>query len=100
MCEVYGEKLSIFIIQSVLGVNNYCLVFRFKDTMTNTVGHRNTEIALELGLLYNPSDALKIGLVDQLVSENDVLATATQTMAKWLTIPGILHAAKELKISK
>ncbi|KAM9346605.1 enoyl-CoA delta isomerase 1, mitochondrial-like [Symphorus nematophorus] len=55
--------------------------------MTNTVGHRTTEMALELGLLYNPSDALKIGLVDQLVPEDQTLTTATQTMTKWLTIP-------------
>lgn len=63
-------------------------VCRFKDTMTNTVGHRTTEMALELGLLYNPSEALKIGLVDQLVPEDQVLTTATQTMTKWLAIPG------------
>ncbi len=57
----------------------------------NTVGHRTTEMALELGLLYNSSEALKIGLVDQLVPEDQVLATATQTMMKWLAIPGTLH---------
>lgn len=56
--------------------------------MTNTVGHRTTEISLELGLLYSPSEALKIGLVDQLVPEDQVLATATQNMSKWLTVPG------------
>lgn len=61
--------------------------------MANTVGHRNTELALELGLLYNPAEALKIGLVDQLVPEDQVLATATQTMTKWLAIPGTLHSA-------
>nr|XP_033499779.1 enoyl-CoA delta isomerase 1, mitochondrial [Epinephelus lanceolatus] len=59
----------------------------FKDTMSNTVGHRQTEMALELGLLYNPSEALKIGLVDQLVPEDQVLTTATQMMSKWLAIP-------------
>lgn len=62
--------------------------YRFKDTMINTVGHRTTEISLALGLLYSPSEALKIGLVDQLVPEDQILTTATQTMAKWLTIPG------------
>ncbi|XP_041813152.1 enoyl-CoA delta isomerase 1, mitochondrial [Chelmon rostratus] len=61
--------------------------FWFKDTMMNTVGHRTTEIALELGLLYKPSDALTVGLVDQLVPEDQVLTTATQTMTKWLAIP-------------
>ncbi|XP_076609750.1 enoyl-CoA delta isomerase 1, mitochondrial [Chaetodon auriga] len=61
--------------------------FWFKDTMINTVGHRTTEIALELGLLYKPSEALTVGLVDQLVPEDQVLTTATQTMTKWLSIP-------------
>ncbi|XP_039980283.1 enoyl-CoA delta isomerase 1, mitochondrial [Xiphias gladius] len=61
--------------------------FWFKDTMINTVGHRTTEIALALGLLYSPSEALKIGLVDQLVPEDQVLTTATQSMTKWLAIP-------------
>lgn len=56
--------------------------------MINTVGHRTTEIALALGLLYSPSEALKIGLVDQLVPEDQVLTTATQSMTKWLAIPG------------
>lgn len=64
--------------------------------MANTVGHRNTELALELGLLYNPSEALKIGLVDQLVPEDQVLTTATQTMTKWLAIPGTLHSAQHI----
>lgn len=58
--------------------------------MTNTVGHRNTEVALQLGLLYNPSEALKIGLVDQLVPEDQVLTTAKQNMTKWLAIPGTM----------
>ncbi|XP_070836696.1 enoyl-CoA delta isomerase 1, mitochondrial-like isoform X1 [Chaetodon trifascialis] len=69
--------------------------FWFKDTMLNTVGHRTTEIALELGLLYQPSDALKVGLVDQLVPEDQVLTTATQTMTKWLGIPD--HARQMTK---
>lgn len=64
--------------------------------MANTVGHRNTELALELGLLYNPSEALKIGLVDQLVPEDQVLTTATQTMTKWLAIPGTLHSTQHI----
>ncbi|XP_029294182.1 enoyl-CoA delta isomerase 1, mitochondrial [Cottoperca gobio] len=61
--------------------------FWFKDTMMNTVGQRVTEMALQLGLLYKPSEALTIGLVDQLVPEDQVLTTATQNMTKWLAIP-------------
>lgn len=66
---------------------------RFKETMSNTVGHRTTELALQLGLLYSPAEALKVGLVDQLVPEDQVLATSLQTMTKWLAIPGLFAAA-------
>ena len=69
---------------------------RFKDTMVNTVGHRTTEMALELGLLYTSPEALKIGLVDQLVPEEQVLTTATETMTKWLAIPGQIHCDTSL----
>ncbi|XP_070779265.1 enoyl-CoA delta isomerase 1, mitochondrial isoform X2 [Enoplosus armatus] len=79
-----NPRYSIGLNETQLGI---VAPFWFKDTMMNTVGHRTTEIALELGLLYNPSDALKIGLVDQLVPEDQVLTTATQTMTKWLAIP-------------
>ncbi|XP_040918757.1 enoyl-CoA delta isomerase 1, mitochondrial [Toxotes jaculatrix] len=79
-----NPRYSIGLNETQLGI---VAPFWFKDTMTNTVGHRTTEIALELGLLYSPAEALKIGLVDQLVPEDQVLTTATQTMTKWLAIP-------------
>ncbi|XP_069381101.1 enoyl-CoA delta isomerase 1, mitochondrial [Paralichthys olivaceus] len=79
-----NPRYSIGLNETQLGI---VAPFWFKDTMVNTVGHRTTEMALELGLLYSPSEALKIGLVDQLVPEDQVLTTATQTMTKWLAIP-------------
>lgn len=79
-----NPRYSIGLNETQLGI---VAPFWFKDTMLNTVGHRTTELALELGLLYNPSEALKIGLVDKLVPEDQVLTTAAQTMTKWLAIP-------------
>ncbi|XP_062264519.1 enoyl-CoA delta isomerase 1, mitochondrial [Platichthys flesus] len=79
-----NPRYSIGLNETQLGI---VAPFWFKDTMTNTVGHRTTEMALELGLLYSSSEALKIGLVDQLVPEDQVLTTATETMTKWLAIP-------------
>ncbi|XP_078125923.1 enoyl-CoA delta isomerase 1, mitochondrial [Sander vitreus] len=79
-----NPRYSIGLNETQLGI---VAPFWFKDTMLNTVGHRTTEMALELGLLYNPSEALKIGLVDQLVPEDQVLTTAAQAMTKWLAIP-------------
>ncbi|XP_061568125.1 enoyl-CoA delta isomerase 1, mitochondrial [Cololabis saira] len=79
-----NPRFSIGLNETQLGI---VAPFWFKDTLANTVGHRHTEMALELGLLYNPAEALKIGMVDQLVPEDQVLSTATETMTKWLTIP-------------
>lgn len=75
---------SIGLNETLLGI---VAPFWFKDTMVNTVGHRQTEISLQLGLLYSAPEALKIGLVDQLVPEESVLSTATEAMTKWLAIP-------------
>uniref|UniRef100_A0A3P9MNI1 Enoyl-CoA delta isomerase 1, mitochondrial n=1 Tax=Oryzias latipes TaxID=8090 RepID=A0A3P9MNI1_ORYLA len=77
-------RYTIGLNETLLGI---VAPFWFKDTMANTVGHRTTEMALQLGLLYNPSEALKVGLVDQLVPEDQILSAAAQTMTKWLAIP-------------
>ncbi|KAG9476848.1 hypothetical protein GDO78_002308 [Eleutherodactylus coqui] len=61
--------------------------FWFKDTMINTVGNRVTEQSLQLGQMYPSPDALKIGLVDQLVPEDKIQSTAAAIMTKWLTVP-------------
>lgn len=79
-----NPRYSIGLNETLLGI---VAPFWFKDTMVNTVGHRTTELALELGLLYSAPEALKAGLVDQLVPEDQILKTATETMAKWLAIP-------------
>lgn len=67
--------------------------------MVNTVGHRSTERALQLGQLHSPTEALEMGLVDKLVPEDQVIATATQTMTKWLAIPGMLQCTYEVDFS-
>uniref|UniRef100_A0A4W6FMN2 Enoyl-CoA delta isomerase 1, mitochondrial n=1 Tax=Lates calcarifer TaxID=8187 RepID=A0A4W6FMN2_LATCA len=68
-----NPRYSIGLNETQLGI---VAPFWFKDTMVNT-----------LGLLYSPSEALKVGLVDLLVPEDEVLTTATKTMTKWLAIP-------------
>lgn len=79
-----NPRYSIGLNETQLGI---VAPFWFKDSLVNTVGHRHAEMALELGLLYKPSEALKIGMVDQLVPEDQVLSTAAQTMKMWLAIP-------------
>lgn len=79
-----NPRYSIGLNETKLGI---VAPFWFKDTMANTVGNRETEKGLQLGLLYSAPEALKVGLVDELVPEDKVLDTATETMTKWLAIP-------------
>uniref|UniRef100_A0A3P8YBT0 Enoyl-CoA delta isomerase 1, mitochondrial n=1 Tax=Esox lucius TaxID=8010 RepID=A0A3P8YBT0_ESOLU len=79
-----NPRYSIGLNETQLGI---VAPFWFKDTMINTVGNRTAEVALQLGLLYSAPDALKIGLVDQLVPQDQVLTAAQENMAKWLAIP-------------
>lgn len=57
----------------------------------NTIGHRAAERALQLGLLFPPSEALQVGIVDKVVPEDQVQSTALSVMGKWLAIPGEEH---------
>ncbi|KAJ8366844.1 hypothetical protein AAFF_G00338790, partial [Aldrovandia affinis] len=66
-----NPRYSIGLNEAKLGI---VAPFWFKDTMVNTVGQRTTELALELGILYSAPEALRIGLVDQLVPEEQVLS--------------------------
>ncbi|XP_008580056.1 PREDICTED: enoyl-CoA delta isomerase 1, mitochondrial [Galeopterus variegatus] len=75
----------------VIGLNETLLgivaPFWFKDTLVNTIGHRATERALQLGLLFSPAEALQVGMVDQVVPEDQVQSTALSVMAQWMAIP-------------
>lgn len=56
--------------------------------MINTIGHRETERALQLGKLYTPQEALSIGLVDAVTPLEGVDTEAHAVMKQWLKIPG------------
>nr|CAA81065.1 dodecenoyl-CoA delta-isomerase [Homo sapiens] len=61
--------------------------FWLKDTLENTIGHRAAERALQLGLLFPPAEALQVGIVDQVVPEEQVQSTALSAIAQWMAIP-------------
>ena len=56
--------------------------------MLNTVGHRETERALQLGHLYGAEEALKVGLVDRLCPEDQVVKEAEEEVSRWLRVNG------------
>ncbi|XP_029945554.1 enoyl-CoA delta isomerase 1, mitochondrial-like isoform X2 [Salarias fasciatus] len=92
-----NPRFSIGLNETQLGL---VAPFWLKDSMVNTVGHRLTELALQLGLLYNPSEALKIGLVDLVVPEDQVLSTAKKTITKWCAIPEYARQLSKLMVRK
>ncbi|NWU92354.1 ECI1 isomerase, partial [Upupa epops] len=81
---VDNPKFSIGLNEAQLGI---VAPFWFKDTFVNTVGHRIAERSLQLGSLHPPSEALKIGLVDELVPEEKLHERAAAVMAQWLALP-------------
>ncbi|XP_072455568.1 enoyl-CoA delta isomerase 1, mitochondrial [Notamacropus eugenii] len=79
-----NPKYTIGLNETLLGI---VAPFWFKDNLVNTIGNRAAEHALQRGLLFPPADALKIGLVDQIVPEDKVQSTALSVMSEWLKIP-------------
>lgn len=87
-----NPKYAIGLNETLLGI---VAPFWFKDTLVNTVGHRVAERALQLGLLFPPAEALRVGMVDQVVPEDQVQSAARSVLAQWLAIPG--HARQLTK---
>jgi 3,2-trans-enoyl-CoA isomerase len=55
--------------------------------MINTIGFRQAEKALQLGLLFNPDEALAIKLVDEVVEKHELIPKAEERIKEWLKIP-------------
>ncbi|XP_029425684.1 enoyl-CoA delta isomerase 1, mitochondrial isoform X2 [Nannospalax galili] len=79
-----NPKYTIGLNESQLGI---VAPFWFKDNFVNTVGYRTAEHALQLGLLFPPAEALKLGIVDEVVPEDQVHSKAQSVMAQWMAIP-------------
>ncbi|CAB4018187.1 enoyl- delta isomerase 1, mitochondrial [Paramuricea clavata] len=68
----------------------------FKDTLVNTVGHRQSEHLLCLGKMLSSADAGDIGLVDHVVEKSNLMAEAKDEIQKWLAISGEARSATKL----
>lgn len=66
------------------------------QAMVNTIGMRNAELSLGLGLMYSPQEALSIGLVDKVVPADSVMPNAMSEAAKWAKIPAQARVASKL----
>ena len=55
--------------------------------MVNVIGQREAERALQLGHLYSGEEALKVGLIDELVAPADMEERVQLQLAQWLRVP-------------
>ena len=88
-----GGKYRIGLNETQLGI---VAPFWFRDNMINTVGVRQTEMALQLGTLFSSEEALKIGLIDEVAPDlASATAQAESKLKEFLKIPGkfIFHFA-------
>lgn len=71
----------------------------FRDTMINTVGVRQTEMALQLGTLFSPEEALKIGMVDEVAHDlESATALAESKLKEFLKIPGTARYLSKMSV--
>ncbi|CAI5745706.1 unnamed protein product [Peronospora destructor] len=68
----------------------------FRDTFVNTIGHREAEKMLGLGLQVDANKAEAIGLIDEAVALEEVFPRAEAIMAKWLAIPDMARVRTKL----
>jgi len=64
------------------------------------VGHRESERMLQLGEMNQPIEALRKGMVDQVVSSDLLMETSVKEMKKWLKIPDIGRIASKMNSRK
>jgi len=82
-----GEKFRIGLNETQLGI---VAPYWFRDSMINTVGTRQTEMALQLGTLFSSEEALNIGLVDEVIPDQTSATTLAESkMKEFLKIPGM-----------
>lgn len=68
-------------------------------TMERLVGAKHADEMLMTGKMYKPDEALAIGLVNQVVPESNLVATAEAVLSKWVKLPsfGVSTTKKFLK---
>ena len=72
----------------------------FQDVLIQTIGHRQAEKMLGLGLQYDASTAAAIGLIDVHCTTESALDTAQKRMTEWLKIPDRARQLISLQIGR
>lgn len=68
--------------------------------LIDTVGRRQAEMSMSLGILYTAEQAMKIGLVDKVVAKEDVKGEAINEAIKWASIVPQARVASKMLIRK
>ncbi|CAL1276833.1 unnamed protein product [Larinioides sclopetarius] len=73
----------------------------FRKVYINSIGFRQAEHALKLGKMFTPEEALKLGMVNELVdSPSDVLPKAQEELDKWMKIPAAALQMTKISMRK
>lgn len=65
----------------------------FIATMKNTIGFRQTELALTTGRLFSTEEAKSVGLIDEIATDkNDAILKAEAFLQKFTNIPPLARS--------
>ena len=68
------------------------------ELMVRTIGFRKAELALAQGYVFNPDEAMQIGLVDDICERDNVLHKANEQAMTWSKTPQEARIASELSL--
>lgn len=72
----------------------------FVDSMNNTVGHRKTEYLIQTGELITPTEALQVGIVDQVVEMDRVDEVALDMLTKFTKVKQDARKASKMALRR
>lgn len=89
--------------KAVIGLNEVGLGITappmLREPLIHAAGYRNAERMLQLGLLLGPAEALRMGVVDEVVDNPDsLLPRAIEVARSWAAVPASARAATKLQM--
>ncbi|XP_075224455.1 enoyl-CoA delta isomerase 1, mitochondrial-like [Lycorma delicatula] len=91
-----GSEFTIGLNETKLGI---VAPKWFQDSMRNVIGIRQTEMALTTGKLFTADEALKIGLVDEVVnSKDEAISRAEIFLGQFKGISAMARAMTKLNV--
>lgn len=82
--RIMAPNYTIGLNETQLGI---VAPFWFSDTITNTIGFRKAERALQLGYMFTTDEAKACGLIDKIVPPDQIMAVAHEEMKKMFAVP-------------